>query len=1833
MTPHDAIQKNGSRRGSKASPHHHAGRGLHDLGGQVPRGRKKTERLEGAALVIVLSFLIIITGLVVAFLSSITNEATATTASVAAVTTRTLADAAIQLDIAQIRDATAGFARNADGSLNTNSPVCWASQPGAIRTYGTNVSSGGGSGGGLSSINNGAIYKLYSSTNMVDTNGNNPTNDLPPNSTWTNNFAQYTDLNAPVLKPNANGTTNTNYPIMDPYMTNLTTGASGGSGGGLSIGSGQPIVDGFFINSTNPTISGVSNPAAMPVTWIYVLKNGSLSVPSSVSGSVASFTSNAPTVSNPIVGRIAFWTDDETCKLNVNTASEGSFWGTPSFSSSEDVSFARYPPSSKEFNRFPGHPASTCLSPVLWSYLGLTNPALFLSGLSGVAGVTTYNSGSGDTTPRFASSLITNYFTNLFYNVTPRYGWSNSSLAGTYSLVGTNVTALLPTNRLYSSIDEFFFAATNPLARTNRTTTPLNLQSLDVSRMRFFLTAESRAPEVNPLNLPKISIWPVPNNATNDPANPTGNKPTLTDQTIAFCSTLGTNAYYFSRYDPTSMLNDFSGRNTNVYGYLRNMLNQPMPGFNGSFSTNSGSASSSIKWSPLQADQICTEIFDYIRSCINLVDASSLTYDASGNLTGSFTTNAYTVPPTTNGSSINLSIGTGQVVPISIKNPDNNTTMGMGRFPVLKSAFLWFIARSANQPPLMCHPDGRPIVYDSKGNQISVYGQYTVGTAPNAITCGLPNITTIDITPGKTFTGGSANQTYVNGAMIDVVMGGNAYAKVNIMHPWNIPYANSASAPGSLFVPQSKYAGSPILADNTNAAAGTRTLLTASAPPATKINNANDLYPIFDLTQPGGNTTGTPPTGVYSSFNGQYNYLNTISIAASNNNPGSQGLIYNYFNLSCNLQIETLPAAVMAAPWKTVVGLNKLYPYYTAKNNQSALNYSHPGLSFLSVQDPNTGAFTIPNNSYWDSTPDNSLGVITYLKSGTANTTTTTKALPFHATRMEMAYIPNFVNISPGSVGMRPRFNLSVGGLGNFTAVATPLVFNSTNMGFTNHYYGDSRTLLYDQGAPMVMLCDAVRIPFYTVNSAAGIVTPNNAETFAFTGGTLTNFILDAAKANTIASVQMNFPNATFPIPKLNACNLAFGFSSYNPPMTGSNMYPTNLLSFSQARGTSYRYDLQQYGLFMPEMGLSESSGDATWSWYCSGLNHITADTIQSVDLIFGDARILSFLSNVPSSMFRVHPAYGNSNRLSIQCSTNASMLWPDYLRNAHSMRTGTATLVGGSYGTLLATNNGTQWTNDFQLPPQWEGSAITLPIANALGVQSVLGPILTPGPLSITNTPNFLTSSNVGGFGNFFGTSPGRSTSSYNSGNQGHCSLPNAGAECDFTSTGPGSFFAMWTNGGDFDNGFGFYPDGPFINKVDEGMGAYSSYQNVGINPYFAINATVSGATLFAANRIVPSPVIFGSLPVFDTNWDPAAPLSTLTNSSWRTLQFSPNPNALTNTMRDTRSALAGYNEAGGRITNTIPPDHLLLDFFQMPVVAPYPISDPFSTAGKVNMNYQIAPFSYIKRTSAIRGVLKPVMITAVDDQWSFNYKMRSLTDLSDNNSQRYGDSSINRTISGAPSYNTFGSNSGNFYFHYPINASNTLTQFDARFATNDLFHSPSEICSLWLYPSQQPKGNGEEVNPLSTDANGVTWTWDTSTNTSIKNWWYKNQGTTRKAMTGDNMRERPYSYLYPRLTTKSNTYQIHYRVQTLKQTVTAHGSGDFSLWKDPAGSGITDKILGEQRGSAVIERFIDPSDPNIPDFASIVSSSSSGLSLSSTNIMDSYYRFRVFNAKQFTP
>jgi hypothetical protein len=103
---------------------------------------------------------------------------------------------------------------------------------------------------------------------------------------------------------------------------------SGASKGIGPLNGTQPTVEGFWLKGNTPVDTTAPNQAPMPVKWLYVLQNGQVIVPngSNSSGTVTFDSAGVqPSGTNRIVGRIAFWTDDETCKVNINTASEGTF--------------------------------------------------------------------------------------------------------------------------------------------------------------------------------------------------------------------------------------------------------------------------------------------------------------------------------------------------------------------------------------------------------------------------------------------------------------------------------------------------------------------------------------------------------------------------------------------------------------------------------------------------------------------------------------------------------------------------------------------------------------------------------------------------------------------------------------------------------------------------------------------------------------------------------------------------------------------------------------------------------------------------------------------------------------------------------------------------------------------------------------------------------------------------------------------------------------------------------------------------------------------------------------------------------------------------------------------------------------------------------------------------------------------------------------------------------------------------------------------------------------------------------------------------------------------
>jgi len=601
---------------------------LRNEGGKWP-GRS------GSALVVVLASLAFLAALALAFLASVGTELKSSKRYADGVSSQLLAQTAFNLAQTQISEATKGV----DGSGNT---LAWASQPGMIRTYDTS--------GAASSY-----YKLYSSDVMKGTGAYNPyaaSEALPLAGTgaWYNKPGLYTDLNQPLKVSGGNV-----FPIIDGNgIKSLTKTPSNTNTGAYwsydADGNGLPDIDGFGVDpakvsyNSGAAMSSTNTPVPMPVKWLYVLQDGEI-VTATATANANEAARVEGAAQSPIVGRIAFWTDDETCKLNINTASEGTYtdMARVNYIAAPDNTLphceqylASRQPVNSEFQRYPGHPAMVSLSTVI-------KPP------------------SGFTAQQWSEEL---------YKMLPRVE-PGGSVEGSVLTTQTNsasTTAITPdADRLYASVDEFAFKPlTASNSRTPNNTTVLNKNTLD--RARFFLTASSRAPDLNLFNKPRVCIWPLSINTTSSDRS-------AYDQLMVFCSTINNKIYYFQRQDSLSPIIDLPkianasttglGRNRMLLEYLRSLTNQNIPGFGGNFNAKYGKDN----------DQILTEIFDYIRSA-NTRDVN--------------VANKYTVGHGTWNS------GIGQVVPI--QDQDKGTS-GFGRFRTIKGATLLIIANADGDEP------------------------------------------------------------------------------------------------------------------------------------------------------------------------------------------------------------------------------------------------------------------------------------------------------------------------------------------------------------------------------------------------------------------------------------------------------------------------------------------------------------------------------------------------------------------------------------------------------------------------------------------------------------------------------------------------------------------------------------------------------------------------------------------------------------------------------------------------------------------------------------------------------------------------------------------------------------------------------------------------------------------------------------------------------------------------------------------------------------------------------------------------------------------------------
>lgn len=577
-------------------------------------------RQRAMALVIVLGALVLVALLGIGFFASTTRELNASKSYASGVSARFYADAAVNIVLGQMRAAT-----TEDDAAKT-----WTSQPGLLRQFNNQGSQT-------------QVFKLYSSDKMIEGSSfsllsggipsdvpawtsSSPTDSLP----WNRDPGVYTDLNAPITVNNK-----TNYPILNPGGLQAATKIQG-----FDVSSGYGLPD-----PADPTkIAQIP----MPVRWIYVLKDGSLATATRTADKTISLAlANGAAVpdTNPPVARIAFWTDDETCRLNINTASEGDYWTLPVAVAADD-SLSSGQVNAREFQRYPGHPATTSLSPALG----------FLS---------------ADTTD----------LRNFIFALTPRISGRGSQFGSIR--IDQSSPVNLDSDRLYASVDDLLFlpnfdSSTGERYRTNtdnmikgkvneldlKAGSPysfLNTFSLDPARLellRFFLTVDSNAPEVNLFGKPRVSLWPVDTRAAYQSAQ---------DKLLAFCATVDGSKYFFQRQNPDSRTEDYDSipRNQELLSYLDSLTSTPIPGLGGNLST---------KYSAADRTQMLTSIFDWIRT-VNLAyrDPAGIVQPYAWQVNSS--ANGTTSPPGLPGS--------GQVLPIKI-----GTTSGFGRFPTLSKGAL-----------------------------------------------------------------------------------------------------------------------------------------------------------------------------------------------------------------------------------------------------------------------------------------------------------------------------------------------------------------------------------------------------------------------------------------------------------------------------------------------------------------------------------------------------------------------------------------------------------------------------------------------------------------------------------------------------------------------------------------------------------------------------------------------------------------------------------------------------------------------------------------------------------------------------------------------------------------------------------------------------------------------------------------------------------------------------------------------------------------------------------------------------------------------------------------
>lgn len=537
---------------------------------------------QGFALVAVLGLTTLAMILVLALLSVSDTSLKSESLDWEQTRARVTADTAVALALGQLKSATSG-------QFSDGTPRPWTSQPGAIRTYHMD--------GSLATL-----HKLYTAADMQAESTASITNDLPGN--WQDHPDQFADLNAPLSGSNGQ----LQFPIVDPRAK-----------------TGDPLtgVEGFDYTTTHGAVGPEQGSDAqrlpMPVRWIYQRRDGTLAVPDSQGNLSPAETPDKP---NPVIARFAYWVDDESCKVNINTAGEGAFWDVPRADTEQERNLAKSQPTTREYHRQPGHPAGVCLSSVLLPGRRLYPTGFVPEMMSTGTSMMPMALEDARDLWRMGRLAMAELGNDTSWAGTVRPDWAE--------LWGSTPRPIMRQAR-YANASEAVFDNANPsdfpgLANSangrQRRLQPLLQNHPEIidrlERSAFFLTAHSSAPEVTLYGTPRVAMWPVHANTLLNTSGPNGGdaaqKDTVYDHKVALTARLKGRHYLVLRSEPGQGGNDLevhaAGSNKTLQTYLTRLTDKPVPGY---LRPSHGYSSFADKYGD-DREAFLLEMLDYVRA-------------------------------------------------------------------------------------------------------------------------------------------------------------------------------------------------------------------------------------------------------------------------------------------------------------------------------------------------------------------------------------------------------------------------------------------------------------------------------------------------------------------------------------------------------------------------------------------------------------------------------------------------------------------------------------------------------------------------------------------------------------------------------------------------------------------------------------------------------------------------------------------------------------------------------------------------------------------------------------------------------------------------------------------------------------------------------------------------------------------------------------------------------------------------------------------------------------------------------------------------------------------